>query len=566
VKIVWTLLRFGTPLFSRRGRLVLLLSTMSQVALVALDAVALLLLASVFEFTRDTDLSGLKVDTTATKLLTIIVLFVLRSALTAIVSWVTVRQLAREESRMGIDLFGVLLNPTTRLEGTVDTHFHNGVDRVPDSLVKVGIWITAMISEVLTVVVLLGVFVVFDPLTALTSILYFSAVVVAQHRTLAKVSYRQGVETMKLRVGLYQVLSDAAQLRKTLSESSAVSMTAFLSEYRSLLSETRGRSAFVSTVPRYLLELTLAIGILIMGSVAYLASGPTQALTTVVLFTGVSFRLLPVVNRIQVLALSIIGDAPTAKLIFEMPTGAHKVIVEDPRESKNTLEMQGVNFGYSDSGGLVLRDINLCLEKDKQYAIVGPSGSGKTTLVDIFLGLLQPTSGLMRRDKRTVSAYVPQETHIAYISLAENVALTWNRADIDLPRVELALKRAGLQEFLPRINDPTPLLNESLSGGQKQRIGLARAFYSGADFIVLDEVTSALDAKTEKEIVEQIYELRGDVTAVIVAHRLSTVRHADHVFYLEDGQLIGSDTFQALADTLPQFRQQIEFGQIHLGD
>ena len=539
---------------------------MSQVALVALDAVALLLLASVFEFTRDTDLSGLKVDTTATKLLTIIVLFVLRSALTAIVSWVTVRQLAREESRMGIDLFGVLLNPTTRLEGTVDTHFHNGVDRVPDSLVKVGIWITAMISEVLTVVVLLGVFVVFDPLTALTSILYFSAVVVAQHRTLAKVSYRQGVETMKLRVGLYQVLSDAAQLRKTLSESSAVSMTAFLSEYRSLLSETRGRSAFVSTVPRYLLELTLAIGILIMGSVAYLASGPTQALTTVVLFTGVSFRLLPVVNRIQVLALSIIGDAPTAKLIFEMPTGAHKVIVEDPRESKNTLEMQGVNFGYSDSGGLVLRDINLCLEKDKQYAIVGPSGSGKTTLVDIFLGLLQPTSGLMRRDKRTVSAYVPQETHIAYISLAENVALTWNRADIDLPRVELALKRAGLQEFLPRINDPTPLLNESLSGGQKQRIGLARAFYSGADFIVLDEVTSALDAKTEKEIVEQIYELRGDVTAVIVAHRLSTARHADHVFYLEDGQLIGSDTFQALADTLPQFRQQIEFGQIHLGD
>ena len=390
MKIVWTLVRFGTPLFSRRGRVVLLLSTMSQVALVALDAVALLLLASVFEFTRDTDLSGLKVDTTATKLLTIIVLFVARSALTAIVSWVTVRQLAREESRMGIAVFGVLLNPTTRLEGTVDTHFHNGVDRVPDSLLKVGISISAMISEILTVVVLLGVFVVFDPLTAFTSILYFSAVVVAQHRTLAKVSYRQGVETMKLRDGLYRVLSDAAQLRKTLSETSAVSMTVLLSEYRSLLSETRGRSAFVSTVPRYLLELTLAIGILIMGGVAYLASGPTQALTTVVLFTGVSFRLLPVVNRIQVLALSIIGDAPTAKLIFEMPTGTHKVIVEDPRESKNTLEMQGVNFGYSDSGGLVLRDINLCLEQDKQYAIVGPSGSGKTTLVDIFLGLLQP--------------------------------------------------------------------------------------------------------------------------------------------------------------------------------
>ena len=319
-------------------------------------------------------------------------------------------------------------------------------------------------------------------------------------------------------------------------------------------------------VPRYLLELTLAIGILIMGGVAYLASGPTQALTAVVLFTGVSFRLLPVVNRVQVLALTIIGEIPTAKLIFEMPSKAADLVAQQPQETSNVLEMLGVNFQYSESGAQVLRDISLRLERGKQYAIVGPSGAGKTTLVDIFLGLLQPTSGAMRRDKVSVSAYVPQETHIAYMSLAENVALVWNRSDVDPSRVESALKRAGLHEFLTRIDDPTPLLNESLSGGQKQRIGLARAFYSGADFIVLDEVTSALDAETEKSVVEQIYGLRGDVTAIIVAHRLSTVQHADHVFYLENGRLIGSDTFQALADTLPQFRQQIEFGQIQLRD
>ena len=304
----------------------------------------------------------------------------------------------------------------------------------------------------------------------------------------------------------------------------------------------------------------------VMGGVAYLASGPTQALTAVVLFTGVSFRLLPVVNRVQVLALTIIGEMPAAKLIFEMPSKAADLVAEQPQETSNVLEMLGVNFQYSDSGAQVLRDISLRLERGKQYAIVGPSGAGKTTLVDIFLGLLQPTSGAMRRDKVSVSAYVPQETHIAYMSLAENVALVWNRSDVDLSRVESALKRAGLHEFLTRIDDPTPLLNESLSGGQKQRIGLARAFYSGADFIVLDEVTSALDAETEKSVVEQIYGLRGDVTAIIVAHRLSTVQHADHVFYLENGRLIGSDTFQALADTLPQFRQQIEFGQIELRD
>ena len=566
MKQLWMLLRLGMPLFSRKGRTVLLLSTLAQITLVAIDVIALLLLASVFQVSSLTESTGIVVDTTTTKLLAIIALFIARSALSAIVSWVTVRQLAREESRLGIAMFGALLNPATRLEGTVDTHFQNSVDRAPDALLKVGINFSAMLTEFLTVLVLLGVFIFVDPLTAFTSILYFAAVVIAQHQKLAILALRQGEKIVALRDALYRVLADAAQLRKTLSRTSTDSIITFLSKYRSSLSDVRGRASFTYTMPRYLLEITLAIGILIMGGVAYLTSGATEALTAVVVFTGVSFRLLPAINRIQVLALTIINDLPTAILIFEVPTSSTDINTEHPEQNGNKLEMLVVNFQYSDSGEQVLHDISLSLEKGKQYAIVGPSGAGKTTLVDIFLGLLQPTSGAMRRDKVSVSAYVPQETHIAYMSLAENVALVWNRSDVNPSRVESALKRAGLHEFLTRIDDPTPLLNESLSGGQKQRIGLARAFYSGADFIVLDEVTSALDAETEKSVVEQIYGLRGDVTAVIVAHRLSTVQHADHVFYLENGRLIGSDTFQALADTLPQFRQQIEFGQIHLRD
>lgn len=563
---IWRLIRLGLPLFTSRARAVLLLSSVVQLALVALDALALLLMASVFQFTRETTSSGISVDTTATTLLLIIALFVARSTLSAITTLVTIRQLMREESRLGVAAFGVLLNPRTRLDDTLDTHFHNYVDRVPEAFLRIGINISGMLTEILTVVVLLGIFVVFDPLIALTSILYFSIVVIAQHRTLARLSHHQGERIVAIRNGLYRHLTDAAQLRKTLSSTSATSVTSSLSGYRSSLAEARGRSSFISTAPRYLLELTLAIGILIIGGVAYLASSATQALTAVVLFVGVSFRLLPVVNRVQVLALSIVGDIPTAKMIFEIPGRPAELAPEQPQESRNLLEMLGVSFRFSESGEQVLHGITLNLEKGKQYAIVGPSGAGKTTLVDIFLGLLQATSGVMRRDKFSKSAYVPQETHIAYTSLAENVALLWNRSDVDLHRVKSALKRAGLHEFLTRIDDPTPLLNESLSGGQKQRIGLARAFYSGADFIVLDEVTSALDAETEQGVVENIYELRGDVTAVVIAHRLSTVQHADHVFYLESGQLVGSDTFQVLADTLPQFRKQIEFGQIKLPD
>jgi len=560
----WKLLRSGISLFSWRGRTALLLAAVAQVALVALDALGLLLLASSFEFTGDPDMSGITVDTTAVKLLTIIALFIGRSALSSVVSWFSIQQLMIEESRLSISAFRLLLDPSTRLDNTVDTHFHNQVDRVPEVLIKLGFNGSAIVAELLTMVGLLGVFVMFDPLTASISITYFVIVVITQYRTLAKLSYQQGDQLVITRNELYRQLTDAAHLRKSLSNTSAESLTVSLGRYRSSLSKLRGHFSFLTTVPRYLLEITLALGILLIGGVTYLTSGPEQSLSAVVLFTGVSFRLLPVVNRIQSLALMIVNDIPTAKLISEKPVKVAIQVTDQPTDAANIVELSGVGYRYPDSAEHVLHNINIRLSKGKQYAIVGPSGAGKTTLADVILGLLQPSSGVMRRAKASIRAYVPQEIHIAFISLAENVALVWNRSEVDYCRVESALRKAGLHEFLTRIDDPTPLLNESLSGGQRQRIGLARAFYSGADLIILDEVTSALDSETEKSVVEQIYELRGNVTAVIIAHRLSTVQHADHVFYLENGQLIGSDTFQVLAGMLPQFRHQIELGQIRL--
>lgn len=563
---IFQLLRTAFPQFSLRGRLVLGLSSLSQIALVGLDAVALLLLTSVFQFTQSSTESGIVVAATTTRLLAIVGLFVARSALSSLVSFVTIRQLALEEGAFSVDRFRLLLNPLTRLNGTVETHFHNGVDRVPTALLAFALNTFSILSEIATVLILLGIYVYFEPLPAITSIAYFAVVVITQHRTLAAMTYREGVEIMKSREGLYRILSDAAELRRSLPRESADSLTQHLGDCRSRLAEARGRATFLSTLPRYLLELTLAIGALIIGGASYIMSSPSDALQSVILFTGVSFRLLPVVNRIQTLALSIIGDLPTAKLSLALPDSDVCRDVQIPTQPTHILETNELSFRYSDSGELIIRNITLSLERGKQYAIVGPSGAGKTTLIEIFLGLLQPTSGSVSRHQTMRRAYVPQDTHIAYSSLAENVALVWGTSEIDKDKVESALQRAGLREFLNQIDDPTPLLMGSLSGGQRQRIGLARAFYTDANFIILDEVTSALDADTERGVVETIFQLRGDVTAVIVAHRLSTVRHADHVFYVDSGQLLGSDSFQGLAKSLPQFREQIQHGQIQLSE
>lgn len=556
----------GFTKLSTRGKFVVVLSSASLLVLSVIDIGALYLLSSVFKLSSSTFLDEIVIDTTAQVFLIVIVLFALRSALSSVVSFITAKEMAKDESQLGIDAFTNLVNPLTLLSGSPATHFHNEADRGPQALVKIILNLSFLLSEFITAIALLGFFLVMEPLIATFSVFYFASTGAIQYKTLSNKVRRLGLTITNTTNRVYQILDDAAQLRKVLSTASQKSIITALSKERKSLSDARGISTFLMAVPRYLVELNLALGLLFIGGIANFVYGPAEGLSIIILFTGVSLRLLPITNQIQILVLATVGGASTAQLsLVERPVQENHAY-ERPFDSTSFIELSQVDFKYPNSETNALLDVSFNLEHGKQYAVIGRSGSGKTTLVDILLGLLNPSSGSLRRHGDFRAAYVPQDTYLAFASVAKNVALEWDSTQIDMGRVEIALRHAGLREFLSRINDPEPLTNSSLSGGQKQRIGLARALYLRANFIAFDEVTSALDAETEKSVVEQIYELRGDVTAVVVAHRLSTVQHADHVFYLENGRIIGSDTFQRLFDTLPQFRQQIEFGQIRLGD
>jgi ABC-type multidrug transport system fused ATPase/permease subunit len=163
-----------------------------------------------------------------------------------------------------------------------------------------------------------------------------------------------------------------------------------------------------------------------------------------------------------------------------------------------------------------------------------------------------------------VIAYVPQDTHIARLSLQQNIALEWNREAINVSLVDDAIKRAQLTHVLDGRSETDGLSEQGLSGGQKQRIGLARAMYRNPSLLFLDEVTSALDAETEHAVMSSIESLRGTTTVVIVAHRLSTVQHADQVIYLENGKILGVGTFEELRKSIPQLQRQIELGTLNL--
>jgi ABC-type bacteriocin/lantibiotic exporter with double-glycine peptidase domain len=234
------------------------------------------------------------------------------------------------------------------------------------------------------------------------------------------------------------------------------------------------------------------------------------------------------------------------------------------------VKIESVSFRFQDAEQNLLTDVSFVVKPGSVVALVGPSGAGKSTLVDLMLGILKPTEGTVEVSGLSPNAaikkwpglisYVPQEVLISKSTLLENVGLGFAVSEIVKERALAALRKAKIEDL---IDSKSSGLSKSilerggnLSGGQKQRIGIARALYTNPRLIILDEATSALDVTTESEISEALLALKGNVTLVLVAHRLSTVRNADLVIYLDSGRIIAQGTFEEVRSKAPQFDKQ----------
>jgi len=312
---------------------------------------------------------------------------------------------------------------------------------------------------------------------------------------------------------------------------------------------------FYQQIPRLFLEVIAVSGISILViTMILLGRDVSTFLPIVTLFAVAVFRLMPSVNRILEAMQNLHYGAPSLTVLddqLQRIRKCHAPSNNPPMNFHKDIEFRDVGFAYPETGKLVVDNLSLKITKSSCIGLVGTSGSGKTTLVDMLLGLLPPAHGEILVDGQDIQqnlrgwhsclGYVPQHISMIDDSLLKNIAFGLSDEDIDMKKVKEVASAAQLNELVSSLPEGLQTnIGEKgvkLSGGQRQRIGIARALYQNPDVLVLDEATSALDGETEKQVMDAIYNLDGDKTIIIIAHRLATVERCDTIYRMDKGKL-----------------------------
>ncbi|MCT7990071.1 ABC transporter ATP-binding protein [Laspinema olomoucense] len=360
----------------------------------------------------------------------------------------------------------------------------------------------------------------------------------------------------------------------------------FIEQYkRHNFSATRALqfSQVVTQLPRFFIESIAVVGLMLI-VVSVLAQGRelSAVLPTLSLFAAAAFRLMPSINRIL-------------NAVTQMRFSSHSVYVlahdlmelkaiEDPNQRANrsrtgvrpqgletAISLRNVVYQYPGASDASLRGVSLTIPKGTSVGFVGSSGAGKTTIVDVILGLLPPTQGEVLVDGQDMYqdlsgwqrliGYIPQSIYLCDDTLRNNIAFGIPADEINEDWIQSALESAQLTELVKSLPQGLDTLvgerGVRLSGGQRQRVGIARALYHNPEVLVMDEATAALDNQTEAGVMEAVEKLSGEKTLIMIAHRLTTVKNCDRLYFMQEGKIVDTGTYEQLSKTSKKFQKMI---------
>jgi ABC-type multidrug transport system fused ATPase/permease subunit len=452
-----------------------------------------------------------------------------------------------------------------------------GVNTV--TLGVMGITISLISDSALMVVMATGLFLI-DPVIAISTFVVFAAIALLLYRLLHLRVRKLGMRDTELSIkSSEKIMEVLLSYRESVVRNRRHYYANEIGRLRLAQANANAEMSFIPSISKYIIETTVIVGALAVGYTQFAFQDATHAVATLSVFLAAGTRIAPAVLRMQQGALQLkgaLGSAnPTLALIESL---ANVTVTEDLNDSLQLdhagfygeVVIDSISLTYPGSILPAVSNVSLKINVGDSVAFVGASGAGKTSIIDCILGVLRPDSGSITisgmapldaiRSWPGAISYVPQDVSIVNGTIKHNVGLGYPEDQVTDELVWHALEKAHISEFIRSL--PNQLLTEvgergaKLSGGQRQRIGIARALFTNPQLLVLDEATSALDGETEVGITDSIGALKGEVTVILIAHRLSTVRDVDTVVYMENGVLVKAGSFDGVRSSVPQFDKQ----------
>lgn len=432
------------------------------------------------------------------------------------------------------------------------------------------------------IILVFGIFII-DPLTSMLVLIFFSLIGFILYKKLQVRARQIGEITKNLNIASSEkIIEIFATYRELLVHDRRHHYIDLIKKIRFQLADVTAESMYQPYIGKYLIEISMISGGLVFAAFQYSINDALRSTTIIGIFIAASFRIAPAVLRIQQGLLGIKNNMgpsdSTIELIndlgdeFEEKNSSIEEYDFSHRDFKQSIELENLEFKYDTRSDFQLTFNSYRFKSNLITAIAGPSGVGKSTLIDLILGINRPTSGKVMisgllpletfRIWPGAVSYVPQNTSLIKGTIRENISIGFHKNFFTDKILWEVLEKAQLKEFVEsmpgKLNADLMEIGSNLSGGQRQRLGIARALVTNPQILILDEATNALDEHTENQIITVLRELTKNITVILVAHKLSTIRKADEIVYIESGSKIITGGFDEIMNHSENFTKVVK--------